>query len=80
MEIKTFDELTMPDERTLLFNIMKTPEDIARYQQQAIADCDLVPEVPEETHRVLSGYAQSMPMAFFVMKCSLLPIILLGYC
>ncbi len=80
MEIKTFDELIMPDEQTLLFSIMKTPEDVARDQQQAIADCELVPEVPEETHQSFERDAQSMPMAFFVMKCSLLPIILLGYC
>ena len=55
-DIKTFAELTTPDPRTLRFNPLGLstmrelkPEYAAEFQQQVIADCDLVPEVPEGT-------------------------------
>ena len=55
-DIRTFNELTTPDERTLRFTPLGLstmgalkPEDAAIFQQQAIAHCDLVLEVPEGT-------------------------------
>jgi hypothetical protein len=56
MEIKSFEELTTPDERTLAFTplglstmgLLK-PEDAADFQQQVIAHCDLADDVTEGT-------------------------------
>jgi hypothetical protein len=56
MEIKTYEELTTPDPRTLAFTplglstmgLLK-PENAAEFQQQVIAHCDLADEVTEGT-------------------------------
>lgn len=55
-QIKTFAELTTPDERTLRFTPlglsaggMLKPEYAAEFQQEVIAHCDLNPDVPEGT-------------------------------
>ncbi len=56
MEIRTFEELTTPDHRTLAFTplglstmgLLK-PEDAAAFQQQVIAHCDLAENVGEGT-------------------------------
>lgn len=68
-KVKTFPELTTPDPRTLRFAPLGLstmgelkPEYAAEFQQQTIADCDLVSEVPEGTRnsferlRTLHGY------------------------
>lgn len=56
MHIRTFEELTTPDERTLRFTPLGlstmgtlTPEAAAEFQQAVIAHCDLHDEVPEGT-------------------------------
>ncbi len=56
VQIKTFAELTTPDERTLRFTPLGfstggtlKPEDAAEFQQEVIAHCDLSPEVAEGT-------------------------------
>lgn len=54
MEIKTFQELQNPDEMSLHFTPWglggrMRPEQAARFQQEAVAACDLVPEVAETT-------------------------------
>ena len=56
MEIKTFQELTTADQRTLAFTPMGLstmgllkPEDAAEFQQQVIAHCDLADNVSEGT-------------------------------
>jgi hypothetical protein len=56
--IKTFEELTTPDERTLRFTPLGlstagalTPEYAAEFQQHAIAASDLQLDVPEDTRR-----------------------------
>ncbi len=56
MRIRTFEELTTPDERTLHFTPMGlstmgtlAPESAAEFQQAVIAHCDLNEEVPEGT-------------------------------
>jgi len=56
MRIRTFEELTSPDQRTLAFTplglstmgLLK-PEDAAEFQQQLIAHCDLADNVTEGT-------------------------------
>lgn len=54
MKIKTYSELTTPDERTLRFTGMGfsmagtlKPEDSAQFQQRVIAGANLQPDVPE---------------------------------
>ncbi len=56
MDIRTFTELTTPDERTLRFTPWGlstrgelSPEDAAEFQQRSIAAADLVAAVPEGT-------------------------------
>lgn len=56
MRIRTFDELTSPDDRTLHFTSMGlstggvlAPASAARFQQDVIAGCDLVEGAPEDT-------------------------------
>jgi hypothetical protein len=56
MDIRTFTELTTPDERTLRFTPWGlatggklSPEDAAKFQQRSIAAANLVPAVPEGT-------------------------------
>ena len=56
MDIRTFAELTTPDERSLRFSPMGlatggmlSPESAAAFQQRSIAAADLVPAVPEST-------------------------------
>jgi len=56
MDIRTFAELTTPDERSLRFTPLGlatrgtlSPESAAEFQQRAIAAADLVPAVPEGT-------------------------------
>jgi hypothetical protein len=56
MDIRTFTELTPPDERSLRFTPlglatggMLSPENAAEFQQRSIAPADLVPAVPEGT-------------------------------
>lgn len=56
MDIRTFAELTTPDERSLRFTPlglatggMLSPENTAEFQQRSIAAADLVPAVPEGT-------------------------------
>jgi hypothetical protein len=56
MKIKTLAELTTPDRRSLRFTprglsmdgTLK-PEDAAEFQQKVIANCDLIPAVPDGT-------------------------------
>lgn len=55
MDIRTVEELTEPDDRTLRFTPVGlslagplTKEDAAAYQQEAIAGFDLVDVVPEQ--------------------------------
>src|SRR5258708_37452060 len=56
MDIRTFAELTTPDERSLRFTPlglatggMLSPENAAEFQQRSISTADLVPAVPEGT-------------------------------
>src|SRR5258706_12129666 len=56
MDIRTFAELTTPDERSLRFTPlglatggMLSPENAVEFQQRSIAAADLVPAVPEGT-------------------------------
>jgi len=56
MDIRTFAELTTPDERSLRFTPLGlvtggtlSPENAAEFQQRSIAAADLVPAVPEGT-------------------------------
>ena len=56
MDIRTFTELTTPDERSLRFTPlglatggMLSPENAAEFQQRSIAAADLVPAIPEGT-------------------------------
>ena len=56
MDIRTFAELTTPDERTLRFTPLGlatggklSPEHAAKFQQESIAAADLLPAVPEGT-------------------------------
>jgi hypothetical protein len=56
MDIRTFAELTAPDERTLRFTPLGlatggklNPENAAEFQQHSIAAADLVPTIPEGT-------------------------------
>jgi hypothetical protein len=56
MDIRTFAELTDPDERSLRFTPLGlatggklSPENAADFQQRCIAAADLVPAVPEGT-------------------------------
>ena len=56
MDIRTFTELTTPDERSLRFTPLGLatggklgPENAAEFQQRSIAAADLVPAVPEGT-------------------------------
>ena len=56
MDIRTFAELTTPDERSLRFTPLGlasggklSPENAAEFQQRSIASVDLVPAVPEST-------------------------------
>lgn len=56
MEIKTFEELTTPDQRALAFTPLGlstigllAPADAAEFQQQLIAHCDLADNVTEGT-------------------------------
>lgn len=60
MEIRTFAELRMPDQRTLLFGGMGLitdgqlrPEDAAKFQQRAIAAANLIPSVPDAVRQSL---------------------------
>ena len=80
MDIKTFEQLTTPDERTLRFTplglstgpqVLK-PEYAAEFQQRVIASCDLHPDVPEDTRnsfervRTLHSYGILFYEAFTV--------------
>jgi len=56
MDIRTFEELTTPDPRTLAFTPLGlstmgllSPADAAEFQQQVIAHCDLADNVTEGT-------------------------------
>jgi len=56
MDIRTFAELTTPDERSLRFTPLGlatgrklSPENAAKFQQRSIAAADLAPAVPEGT-------------------------------
>ncbi|HKF38448.1 MAG TPA: hypothetical protein VKB35_16240, partial [Ktedonobacteraceae bacterium] len=55
MDIRTFAELTTPDERSLSFTPLGlaprglSPENAAEFQQRFIAAADLVPTVPDGT-------------------------------
>jgi len=56
MDIRTFTELTTPDERSLRFTPLGlatggklSPENAAEFQQRSIAAADLVPAIPEGT-------------------------------
>ena len=58
MDIRSFTELTTPDDRSLRFTPlglatggMLSPENAAEFQQRSIAAADLVPAVPEGTRR-----------------------------
>src|SRR5258708_2567608 len=58
MDIRTFAELTTPDERSLRFTPLGlatggklSPEKTAEFQQRSIATADLVPAVPESTRK-----------------------------
>ncbi len=57
MDIRTFAELTTPDERSLRFTPLGlapgglSPENAAEFQQRSIAAADLIPAVPEGTRR-----------------------------
>ncbi len=80
MDIKTFEQLTTPDERTLRFTplglstgsqVLK-PVYAAEFQQQVIASSDLHPDVPEDTRnsfervRTLHSYGILFYEAFTV--------------
>jgi hypothetical protein len=77
MDIRTFAELTTPDERSLRFTPlglatggMLSPENAAEFQQRSIATADLVPVVPESTGKALSACKPCTHMGCSATTCS----------
>ena len=81
MQIKSFSELTTPDDRVLRFTSLGfspsgklKPEVAAIYQQELIGGCDLAPEVPEGTRssferlRTLHSYGILFYEAFTIAQ------------